>query len=60
MTDAPHLGDERLMDVGAVAQALGVQPRAVYDAIDRGELAARNHGEGIRIRRSDVEGFRSR
>lgn len=47
------------MGVGDAAEALGVSPRQVYDAIDRGELPARNDGAGIRITRADLDAYRA-
>lgn len=47
------------MGVRDAAEALGLTPRQVYEAIDRGELKASNAGEGIRIARADVAAYQA-
>ncbi|MHB1536290.1 MAG: helix-turn-helix domain-containing protein [Acidimicrobiales bacterium] len=47
------------MDVGEVAETLGIEPADVYRAIDRGDLAATNVARRIRVRPADVEVFRA-
>ena len=52
-----NVGADRLLSVEEVAERCGLSRRAVYRAIERGELAASRLCSRLRIRSEDVEAW---
>lgn len=53
-------GSAPLLRVAEAAQMLGIDPRQVYDAIERGELpVSRAETGGIRLTRPDLEAYQA-
>lgn len=53
-------GSASLLRVAEAARLLGVEPRQVYDAIERGDLLVqRSESGGFRLTRHDLETYRA-
>ncbi len=59
-SDASHNKDGRFLRVAEAADELGISPKHVRRAIDRGDLPIHRFGRAVRIARADLEQFINR